>query len=202
MKNLKVSWTHWFRGVLCFSLLSAWVASGAEPTAFELIKEGNRSIGEQSKDKVLGIHSEKSVASLTPNVWYVTYFDPDAPLKRVEVKFGAGQQLGVKRESHPPLPGGGGGGVGSLDKVLDIKKLKVDSDKAIKTATAEPLLAKLTIKATQLWLEYTGAAPMWKVRIWAAKLRRPDATANLGEIFISAESGEVVKRDLHIDRVD
>jgi hypothetical protein len=197
MMNLKVSWTHWFGGVLCFSLLSAWAASGAEPTAFELVKEGNRAIGEQSKDKVLGIHSEKSVASLTPNVWYVTYFDPDAPLKRVEVKFGAGQQLGVKRESHPPF-----GGVGSLDKVLEIKKLKVDSDKAIKIATAEPLLAKLTIKATQLWLEYTGAAPVWKVRVWAAKLRKPDATANIGDISISAESGEVVKSDLHIERVD
>jgi hypothetical protein len=43
---------------------------------------------------------------------------------------------------------------------------------------------------------------MWKVRVWAAKLRKPDATANLGEIFISAESGEVVKSDLHIERVD
>jgi len=57
------------RGVLCFSLLGAWVAGGAEPTAFELIKEGNRSLGEQSKDKVLEIHSDKSVASLTPNIW-------------------------------------------------------------------------------------------------------------------------------------
>jgi hypothetical protein len=197
MMNLKVSWTRWFRGVLCFSLLSAWVAGGAEPTAFELIKEGNRSLGEQSKDKVLGIHSEKSVASLTPNVWYVTYFDPDAPLKRVEVKFGAGRQLGVKRESHPPF-----GGVGSLGQLLDMKRLKVDSDKAIKTAAAEPMLAKLTLKATQLWLEYTGAAPVWKVRVWAAKLRKPEATANLGDIFISAESGEVIKSDLHIERVD
>ena len=197
MMKLNISWKHWFRGVLCFSLLSAWVASGAEPTAFELIKEGNRSLGEQSRDKVLGIHSDKSVAGLTPNIWYVAYFDPDAPLKRVEVKFGAGQQLGVKREMRPPF-----GGVASLDKVLDLKKLKVDSDKAIKTATAEPLLAKLTLKSTQLWLEYTGAAPTWKVRVWAAKLRKPDATANLGDIFISAESGDVVKSDLHIDRVD
>ena len=197
MINLKVSWTHWFCGVLCFSLLSAWVASGAEPTAFELIKEGNRSLGEQSKDKVLGVHSDKSIAGLTPNIWYVAYFDPDAPKKRVEVKFGAGRQMGVKREMRPPF-----GGVASLDKVLDLKKLKVDSDKAIKTATAEPLLAKLTLKATQLWLENTGGSPVWKVRLWAAKLKKPDATADIGQIFISAESGEVVKSDLHINKVD
>jgi hypothetical protein len=197
MFNLKVSSTHWSRGVLCVSLLSAWVASGAEPTALELIKEGNRYLGEQSKDKVLSIHSDKSVAGLTPNIWYVTYYDPDAPLKRVEVKFGAGRQLGVKRAMGPPFMGGA-----SLDKVMDIKKLKVDSEAAIKTATAEPLLAKLTIKAAQLWLENIGGTPTWKVRLWAAKLKKPEATANIGDILISAETGEVVKSDLHINKVD
>jgi hypothetical protein len=197
MKNLKVGWIRWFRGVLCFSLLSAWAASGAEPTAFELIKEGNRSLGEQSKDKVLDIHSDKSIASLTPNIWYVAYFDPDAPKKRVEVKFGAGRQMGVKRGMPSPFGGGG-----SLDKVLDIKKLKFDSDHAIKTATAEPLLAKLTLKATQLWLENSGGTPVWKVHLWAAKLKKPDASADIGEIFISAESGAVVKSDLRINKVD
>ena len=197
MINLKVSWKHWFCGVLCFSLLSAWAASGGEPTAFELIKEGNRSLGEQSKDKVLDIHSDKSIASLTPNIWYVAYFDPDAPKKRVEVKFGAGRQMGVKRGM--PTPFGAGG---SLDKVLDLKKLKFDSDHAIKTATTDPLLAKLTIKATQLWLENSAGTAVWKVRLWAVKLRKPDATADIGDIFISAESGEVVKSDLHINKVD
>jgi len=184
------------RGVLCFSLLGAWVAGGAEPTAFELIKEGNRSLGEQSKDKVLEIHSDKSVASLTPNIWYVVYFDPDATSKRAEVKFGAGRQMGIKHNWRPL------GGGGSVDKLLDLKKLKIDSDHAIKIATAEHLLDKLTIKASQLWLENSGAAPIWKVRLWAAKLNKPDATVDIGEIFISAESGEVVKSDLRINKVD
>jgi hypothetical protein len=196
MINLKYNWRHWFCEALCLSLLGVLAASGAEPTAFELIKEGNRSLGEQSKDKVLGIHSDKSIAGLTPNIWYVVYFDPDTPFKRVEVKFGAGRQMGVKREMHPF------GGSGSLEKVLDLKKLKVDSDRAIKTATAEPLVAKLTLKATQLWLEYNDGAPAWKVRLWAAKLKKPDATADIGDVFISAESGEVVKSDLHINKVD
>ena len=196
MKNLKLGWTHWFHGALRLSLLSAWAAGGAEPTTSDLIKEGNRSLGEQSKDKVLAIHSDKSVASLTPNVWYVVYFDPDTPFKRAEVKFGAGRQMGVRREGNPF------GGVGSMDKVLDLTKFKVDSDQAIKTATAEPLVAKLTLKATQLWLENTGGSPVWKVRLWAAKLKKPDATADIGNIFISAEDGKVVKSDLHINKVD
>jgi hypothetical protein len=172
------------------------MARGAEPTAFDLIKEGNRSLGEQSKDKVLEIRSDKSVAGLTPNIWYLVYFDPDAKSKRAEVKFGAGRQMGIKREWRP-LRGGG-----STDKILDLKKCKVDSDRAIKIATAEPLLDKLTLKATQLWLDNTGATPLWKIRLWAAKLKKPDATVDIGEIFISAESGDVVKSDLHINKVD
>ena len=106
MMNLKVGRTHWLGGMLCFSLLSAWGAFGAEPTAFELIKEGNRYVGEQSKDKVLEIRSDKSVTGLTPSIWYVVYFDPDVTSRRAQVKFGAGRQMGIKHNWRP-LGGGG-----------------------------------------------------------------------------------------------
>ena len=61
---------------------------------------------EQSKDKVLEIRSDKSVAGLTPNIWYVVYLDPDVASKRAQVKFGAGRQMGLK---HNWRPFGGGG---------------------------------------------------------------------------------------------
>jgi hypothetical protein len=194
MKKLKVRSLHWVPSLLCCFLLSAGSARAAEPTAFELIKEGNRYLGDQSKDKVLDIHSEKSIGGLVPSVWYVAYFDPDTKSSRVEVKFGGGRQMGIKRNWRPF------GGGGSEQKVLDLKKLKIDSDKAIKIATSEPLLAKLTIKATQLWLEGSANNPIWKVRLWALKLSKPDSTADLGDIFISAETGEVTKSELRIDK--
>ena len=87
-------------------------------------------------------------------------------------------------------------------KFLDQKVIKIDSDKAIKIATAEPLLDKLTIRATQLWLENVEGVPTWKVRLWAQKLRHPNDDANIGDVSISAEDGKVLKTDLHIDRVD
>ena len=194
MRKLEVRCSHWFPGLLCCLLLSAGAARAGEPTAFELIKEGNRYLGDQSKDKVLDIHSEKSIGGLVPSVWYVAYFDPDTKSGRVEIKFGGGRQMGIKRNWRPF------GGGGSEAKVLDLKKLKVDSDQAIKTATAEPLLARFTIKSTQLWLEGSGTSAVWKVRLWAAKLSKPDSTADLGEIYISAETGEVVKSELRIDK--
>ena len=175
-------------------MLGAWAARGGEPTALELIKAGNRFVGEQSKDKLLGIHSDKSLAGLTPTVWYVSFYDPDVTSKRADVKFGAGREMSVSRSWRPF------GGGGSLEKVMDLTKLKVDSDKALKTATAEPLLAKFTIKATQFWLEKEGNLLVWKLRLWVSKLSKPGTAVKVGDIFISAETGQVIRSDLHLNK--
>src|SRR4026208_1465246 len=80
-------------------LMTCWCLSvcAAEPTAFDLIKEANRYVGEQAKDKVVQVRSEKSVGGVVPNVWYVVLYDPTAAMKAVQVKFGAGKMLDVKR---------------------------------------------------------------------------------------------------------
>jgi hypothetical protein len=177
-------------------LTAAGITSGAEPTAFDLIKEGNRYVGEQCRDKVVQIRSRKSIGTLTPAIWYIVYFDPDATLKAIEVKLGSGKKLDVTRPLRllEPITGG--------DKVLDRTKFKVDSDEAIKIATSEPLLKPLTVKATQLSLEAGDKGPVWKVRLWAAKTKKPNEQAKIGEVFISADKGEILRRDLHINRVD
>lgn len=127
-----------------------------------------------------------------------------ATFKVTEVKFGKGKMLDVKRPVHMIER------ITGDDQMLDRKKLKVDSDKAIETALKEKLLDKLTITATQLWLQRAGSGgvgdavgndPVWKVRILAAKLRKPE-DADIGDVFISAETGKVLKTDLHINSVD
>src|SRR5258706_1174384 len=75
-------------------------AAAAELTALELIKEGSRHVGEDARDKVVQIRSEKSLGTMTPNIWYVVYYDLDATAKATEVKFGAGQKLAVKRPAR------------------------------------------------------------------------------------------------------
>jgi hypothetical protein len=172
------------------------VASAAEPTALSLIKDANEYVGKDVRDQVVQIRSEKSVAGLTPNIWYVVFYDKDATFKTAEVKFGAGKKLDVKHPMRAPM------GYINDKNILDQKVIKVDSDKAIKTATAEPLLDKLTIRATQLWLENVDNAPTWRVRLWAQKLRHPNDDADIGEVFVNANDGKVVKSDLHINRVD
>jgi len=181
---------------LVLGLALAGTIRASEPTAFDLIKAGDPFIGVQSKDKVVGIRSEKSIATLVPNIWYVDYYDPDATFKAVEVKFGAGVKLDV---SHPWRMIE----MATDDhQVLDKKKLNVDSNKAIRIATAEPLLKNLTLKATQLQLQHGDVGPEWHVKLWAAKLSHPEDDADIGVVVISADDGSVIKTDLHPNSVD
>lgn len=190
--------TRFMRSIYSLALFFALAATAgaAETTALELIKLGNDYVGKDSRDQVVQIRSEKSIASLTPTIWYVVYYDEDATFKATEVKFGAGKKMKVTRPMRMLEP------VTGKDKALDRSKIKVDSDKAISTATADPLLKSLNLRATQLWLEGSAAGPVWKVRIWAAKLKNPTDDANVGEVYVSAEDGKVTRTDLHINSVD
>jgi hypothetical protein len=171
-------------------------SAAADPTAFDLVKQGDKFVGEQARDKIVQIRSEKSIGSLTPNIWYVVYFDPTATLKATEVKFGGGRMMEVKRPLRLLEPVTGG------DKTLNSKKLKIDSDRALAIAMKEPLLNGLTLKATQFWLEHGDHSPVWKIRLWAAKLGKPNAMADIGEVVISCANGEVVRTSLHPKSVD
>jgi hypothetical protein len=173
-----------------------WGAKAAEATAFELAKLGNDYVGKDSRDKIVQIRSEKSIGSLTPTVWFVVYYDEDATFKTTEVKFGSGKKMKVTRPMRVIET------VAGSDKSMDRTKLKIDSDKAIKTACAESLLKPLTLRATQLWLQNGDSGPVWKVRLWAAKVHKPMDDADIGDVYISATDGKVVRTDLHINSVD
>jgi hypothetical protein len=182
------------------------VAAHAESTAFQLIKEGNRYVGEQAKDKVVQIRSEKSVGgSLTPNVWYVVFYDSTATLNATEVKFRSGKMLEVSRPLRLLEPVTGG------NQPLDRQKMKVDSDAVIKLAQKEPTVQNLKLLAVKLKLEAEGGGvfgqsgagqPLWKVELWAGKRMQPSRDVEIGELWYSASDGKQLKNDLHVDRVD
>jgi hypothetical protein len=165
-------------------------------TAFNLIKEGNKHVGDEVKDKVVQIRSEKSTGSLTPSVWYVVYHDEDATMKAVEVKFEGGKKASVKRPARILEL------AGRSSEELDRKKMNVDSDKAQATATGDSTLSSVKLKATQFWLEHGDSAPVWKVRLWAAKSDNPNKDVDIGEIYVSADDGKITRRNLHLERVN
>lgn len=184
------------RNTLALAAVTCATAWAGEKTAFDLAKEADKHVGEDAKGKVVQIRSEKSVGTMTPNIWYVVLYDTDATAKATEVKFGAGQKLSVKRPARVLE-------LGFKDHLpLDKDKLKVDSDEAIKTASSEPLVKNLKLTASKLTLEKWEGQPVWKVRLWAEKLRDSRKDADIGEVIIAADTGKVLKNDLKIDRVD
>ncbi|PYJ61648.1 MAG: hypothetical protein DME24_05920 [Verrucomicrobia bacterium] len=194
---MKLSGGQWLAALLLAGGLSQIASLAAEPTAFELIKEGNRHVGEEAKGRVVQIRSEKSIGSLMPNIWYVVYYDPDATAKATEVKFAAGTKVSVKRPARILEP------ITRSHRELAKEKLKIDSDKAIQIAKSDPLLKNVTLTNTEMRLERgEGEQPVWKVKLWASKIRKPSETVHIGEIHISAEDGKVVKNDLKPGRVD
>jgi hypothetical protein len=186
--------------VLSLALASA-MASAKEMTAFQLIEEGNKHVGESAKDRVVQIRSERSVGGIEPTVWYMVYYDPTATLKATEVKFGGGKMMHVKRPLRLLEP------VTGQNTPLDRDKLKVDSDEAIKIAISQPILEKVEVKSVEMRLgrsEFGGfeGQPVWRVKLWAAKEdRRRSRQVDIGEVVIQAEDGTVLKSDLHISRV-
>jgi hypothetical protein len=176
------------------------MAQASDFSALDLVKEGNRYVGEQAKDRIVQIRSDKSVGTLMPVVWYVVYYDPTATLKAVEVKFGGGKMLDVKRPMRLLEPVTGG------DLPMDMSKVKTDADPALAAALKDPLLANLQITSAQFKLDRAGEGvlgrgegePVWKIKLWAAKVRQPAKEAAIGEVWISAMDGKEVKNDLHI----
>ena len=195
---MKLNWLNCSKTLATIFLFAALSFStrAAEPTALELIKEGNRYVGEETKDKVTQIRSEKSVGGLTPNIWYVVYYDPDARMKATEVKFGGGKKMDVQRPFRLFERATG-------ERAMDRSKLKIDSDDALKIAEKETLVEKLKLTNSKLTLEKGEEGfPVWKVQLWAEKAREPSKTVDIGKFVISAEEGKIIERDLHIERVD
>ena len=184
--------------VLCLALMAP-AAQGGDQTAFELVKEASRHVGEEAKGRVVQLRSEKSINTLVPQTWFVVLYDPDATAKAVEVKFEAGKKVSVKRPARILEP------ITGAHRELDRTQLKVDSDKALEIAMSEPILKNIKIKASALKLERRSASddtPVWKVELWAAKLDNPNKNVSVGDVFITALDGKVVKSDLKISRVD
>lgn len=162
----------------------------AEPTALDLVKRGDDYVGIQSKDKVVQIYSDKSVASLEPNIWHVVFYDPSVLSRITDVKFEAGQQTGIGHMHPFALPA-------KSDQIVDLSKITVDSDRAVQIAAAQPLLKGLNLRYSKITLQKGDSGPEWKVQLWSAKVSDPTKDADVGNVLVSAADGSIIESNLH-----
>jgi hypothetical protein len=175
---------------------STLIAADKDATAFDLMKEGNRYVGEQAKDRVVQVRSEKSVGSLSPKVWYVVFYDPTASMKAVEVKFAAGKMVDVKRPFRLIER------MSDSTRPMEKDKLKIDSDRAIEIALKEPILEDIKVKSVEAKLENSDLGPVWRLRLWAQKLNKENALADIGKMVITADEGKVIENEIKLNRLD
>ena len=164
------------------------IANTAEPTAFDLVKEGNRHLGEEAKGRVVQIRSEKSVGGLTPNIWFVVYYDPDATAKATEIKFAAGTKVSVKRPARVLEP------ITGAHLELPKEKLKIDSDKAIEIALAhggKEFLAKNKDASIRYTLSFDGRNSILR---WIVSMESANAKARPLTVILNASSGEFLRK--------
>ncbi len=165
------------------------------PTVFELVQEANRSLGEESKGNLFYARSERSVGELTPSIWKLGFYDPATMLKVTELRFRSGTKSDVTRpaavlEMYNP------------QKILDPKKLNVDSDRALQTAAKDPSLKNLTLRTSEMKLESMDGLPVWRIKLWARRIRNPSESAEVGEIWISSDDGKVIRSTLNPRRAE
>lgn len=179
------------------------MASVMDRSAFELAKDGDKYIVESSRDKVIQIRSEKSIHGLTPNVWYVVYFDSmkETGVENyrfayaTELKFSSGNLVSIKRdkellnsssEQYTPM---------------DMSSMTVDSTQALSIALKEPVLESLKVSGSDMTLEQGPEGyPVWKVSVWAIK-NGTKIDVKVGEIWISSLDGKVCKLTVDPARV-
>jgi hypothetical protein len=163
----------------------------ADPTALSLVKNGDEYVGTPCRDRVLEIYSDKSVATMQPNVWHVVYYDPSVFSKAVDVKFGAGQEMEVSHPMRPfMIPA-------KARDVIEPDRLKIDSDRALQIASTQPILNGLTLRSSKMTLSNSDDGAIWKVELYAAKVGNPTREVSVGYVTMTADDGTIVKADLH-----
>ncbi len=159
-------------------------------TALQLARKGNTHVSERSKNQVLQISSAQAPIDSPPEDWRVAYYDPKAQSKSVDVLFEGGQMTRVYEPARllgflTPAP----------QEPIDLEKLKIDSDEALRIALGLPVVAGFAVRSVRFDLERGyGGLPVWKVRLYGrSSANQPSAEQVLGYAIILADDGRVLK---------
>jgi hypothetical protein len=180
---------------LTFLLGVAGLAAAPEQanpkTAFELIKAGNEELAPKARDQVLYMESEPSEYGLVPTIWRIVYYDQSTAFDSRSIVFQNNRLEKVGKPFRPTQP------LKGTESVIPLRWRKVDSDKVLEIVAARPEVKDLKLLSSQMWLKWEQGQPVWKVKLWA-KHYFTDAKVEIGDLFVSPSTGEVMLVDLDL----
>jgi len=161
-------------------------------TALQLVKLGDHYVSEDSHDQVIEIVSDKSVDDLTPKNWRVIYRIQQAVFRATEVQFADGKMTRIREPNRffqALSP--------NARKALDLSKVKLDSDDALKIVMDLPEVRAASVIAVQMRLARGyGGLPVWTVNLFGESDSKLTNEKNLGTIELLADSGKILKNTL------
>jgi hypothetical protein len=163
----------------------------SKATALQLLQKGNSHVSTRSQNRVLQITSSRAPVDEVPQNWRILYYDDKATYKAVEVRFAAGEMERVYEPNRffELFTGS--------SKTLDLAKVKIDSDQAIRIAVAECEVEKVMVKFVELKLERGyGGLPVWNIKLFGIVPGKSSEDGGLGSVIVLAEDGKVLKKDI------
>jgi hypothetical protein len=168
------------------------------PTAMELLVKGNAYVAARSKDRIFEMIAARTDLERAPASWRLIYYDEKATFKTVEVRFESGE---MERMFEPSRV---------LDvfsrgesKTLDLTKVKVDSDEAIRIAANQCDTNIALPKFVEAKLERGyGGLPVWNIKLSGMVAGKAAEDASIGYVILLAEDGKVLKKDLATEKVE
>ena len=164
----------------------------SKATALQLLQKGNSHVSARSKNRVLEMISARAPVEEVPQNWRIIYYDDKVTYDAVEVRFERGEMARVYEPSRLLSVFTSG-----ASKILDLKKVKIDSDRAIQIAVSEASAETLTAKTVELKLERGyGGLPVWNVKLYGTVPWKTGGESSLGYVILLAEDGKVLKNAL------
>ena len=169
-------------------------AAPSAATALQLLRKGNAHVPSRSKNHVLQMVSERTALAEPPQIWRILFHDDKARYNAIEVRFKNGDMDRMFEPNRildlfsfgPP-------------KLLDLQKVKIDSDEAIRIALSASANENMEVKSVELKLERGyGGLTVWNVKLFGTVQGRNPDEASLGSVIVLAEDGKVLKKDIPI----
>ncbi|MEM9400218.1 MAG: hypothetical protein AAF984_08405 [Verrucomicrobiota bacterium] len=190
------------RQTLLLLILGANCLNAASTTALDAYKLAREQVNKLARESLVQIDGKPHSPSILPNEWIILFYDPYADQNGTMVRI-AGKTIVEIRDGFMQM---GKFRMASYkqEEILDVSKLKVDSDDVLKILRKSPLLTDVKISSLGLWLKKDGKGPLapslWYVTLYGLNHKADEI--EFGEAEISAYSGKIVRLDVNLKKIE
>ena len=198
-----------------FSILLVWslsvvaVFAGALPTAKKAADLANAEAKTGNVYRVLRVDGENADSDLRLRQWDITVYSGDRANKAMLIRIKDGIVVSttsaVRLFDDARWSNFGRNFSGySVAEVIQTGRWKLDSSDVLARVAALPALEKLQLTDAKMSLRKLsdGDVPaIWRVKVKARSKTQPGREGWIGTVDLSAETGEVIKNDLHSEHL-